>query len=382
MIVIAMCVLYFHDLYASNKVNSSRTYAGLSQKKSHLINRGEKLRNARLDFLNISTYCGVEGELAIYLTETGYFPICVHSKEDMISTRIRQYGLWDDCEDLVSFIWNEFEGGPGRNTAKQRLNIIDVGANIGSCSIRLALLGHRLLSFEPIDGNYKLFEKSIRLNNLSESLQLIKAGASDFDGEASSVIEKGNAGNAIVLSAQSSDREVGRIEEMVRSLTNSTFSRPHAVSLVQLDSYIRDLDYVHLLKLDCQGCEPAALRGADVSLRAGRVRSIVAEFSPPHLHAAGEDPAGLLEALAARGFAVSTLVLGTRVAPARFRDFAARRHAAPILLHARHAAPAADAARRPLAAILVVCAGVAGVAVWSLCAWGRGRGGGTWGKAD
>ena len=365
--MIAVGFVYRQDLLRFRKLKVVRTYAGLSQKKSHLLDRGDQLRKALSHFQNMRMECGVEGELAVYRAANGYFPICIHSKVDMISDRIRQYGVWDDCEDLVWFLWNEFEGGPGGggyHRERGKLSIMDVGANIGSCSIRLALLGHTVLSFEPDESNYKLFERSIQLNNLSDSLLIFKAGASDIRGEGSLVVEKGNAGNAVIVPQQSTDNELSRIKELVRSVENSTFSYPYPVSLVRLEPYIRDLGRVHLLKLDCQGCELAALRGADASLAAGRVRSVVVEFSPAHLRAAGEDPAGLLEALAAHGFTVSTLVMGTHVPPQEFRDFAGRRNSAPIMLHGRHASIVAGVptAQRRLTWTLCGAAAAAGAA--------------------
>ena len=217
--------------------NVRPAYAGLSQKKSQLLNRSDAIRLAREEYtLNHQAskfVCGPEGHIEMYVTESGHFPICVHSKEDLISDRIRQYGVWDDCEELVWFVWNEFQGGPGRGPVKQsRLNIIDVGANIGSCSIRLALLGHRVFSFEPVDTNYLLFERSVQLNNLSNSLTLIKAGASDHDGEATVVIEEGNRGNAVLLNqSRLCSKAIREIEVLVRSVPNSSFACASSVAL-------------------------------------------------------------------------------------------------------------------------------------------------------
>ncbi len=257
---------------------------------------------------------------------------------------------------------------------KTSLNIIDVGANIGCCSIRLAMLGHKILSFEPVEANYALFERSVQLNNVSALVTIIKAGASDVHEPGTAIVEAGNAGNSLVLNQREDDPvRTGTVEALVRSIPNSSFSRTPVV-LQQLAPHVARLGRVDLLKLDCQGCEPAALRGAGrAALDAGRVRHVVAEFSPVHLRAAGEDPAGLLEALSARGFALSTLVAGSRVPPARFRALAARTGDAPLMLHARHSAANAPT-NSPVMAVtaLAAAAAVACVArIW--CTW--------WGRA-
>jgi FkbM family methyltransferase len=253
------------------------------------------------------------------------------------------------------------------------LNIIDVGANIGCCSIRLAMLGHKVLSFEPVEANYELFERSVQLNNVSELVTIIKAGASDINEKGTAIIEAGNAGNSLVLNHREYAREnTEAVEALVRSIPNSTFSRT-PVALQQLEPHLARLGRVHLLKLDCQGCEPAALRGAGRSaLDAGQVRNVVMEFSPGHLRAAGEDPVGLLEGLAARGFGLATLVMGTHIPPARFRSFAARSAHDSLLLHARHAT--AGAPHTPLAPAAAGAAAAAAAACLLAAWWGwRGR---------
>ncbi len=376
-------VVYYWASRSTSTPKRSRGRSGLVQKKSFTLDRAERVSRARIAIAggNFRDVCGRHGELVKYVTEKEDFPICVHLPQDMISDRVRKHGFWDDCEDLVWFIWNEFQGGPrNRSAGITSLNIIDVGANIGCCSIRLALLGHKVLSFEPVEANYELFERSVQLNNISSLVTIVKAGASDVHEQRNAIIEAGNAGNSLVLIRREDGQETtGTVEALVRSIPNSTFSRA-PIDLELLEPHVLRLGRVDLLKLDCQGCEPAALRGAGrAALDAGRVRNVVAEFSPAHLRAAGEDPAGLLEALSARGFGITTLVTGTRVLPASFGAFAARSGDAPLILHARHAAAITHA---PAAAVAALAAAAAAGAGCFLAGWWVWRVRATTSKAD
>ncbi|CAE7533492.1 CYP71D11 [Symbiodinium sp. CCMP2592] len=64
-----------------------------------------------------------------------------------------------------------------------------------------------------------------------------------------------------------------------------------------IDSYLSDVHTVELLKLDVEGYEMGALRGAEWLLSEGRVHFLVMEFHPGMLGSSGTDPEGLLEFL-------------------------------------------------------------------------------------
>ena len=48
--------------------------------------------------------------------------------------------------------------------------------------------------------------------------------------------------------------------------------------------------HIHLLKMDCQGCELKALRGATKLLEAKRIHAMAFEYSPEWLRANGDEP--------------------------------------------------------------------------------------------
>ena len=56
--------------------------------------------------------------------------------------------------------------------------VVDVGGHIGNHSIQFAKKAKKVFAFEPIEQNYKLFEKNIVLNNI-KNVELFKIAAAD-----------------------------------------------------------------------------------------------------------------------------------------------------------------------------------------------------------
>ncbi len=131
--------------------------------------------------------CGPGGEMCAYTEASDTFYMCVHAHKDVISDRIRDRGMWDDCEDIVWLVWSHFgkrlspsekrkkkprheswashmavagsdvvagnleadmaighsvlSGGSSADSAYERIQaqlvVVDVGANIGMCTCAL-----------------------------------------------------------------------------------------------------------------------------------------------------------------------------------------------------------------------------------------------------
>lgn len=218
------------------------------------------------------------------------FTLNVHPKGDVVSDQFYDRGYWPDCIEHLSKI-NKLFG------EKKKLVIVDVGANIGSCSMLFASKTHKVYSFEPLARNFALLNKSIQENkHLEGRIVATNAGI----GPAGTIhmsqkviySETGNFGNSIVEGGGGKDDTISK-EELYRlaSKGGRTYTRS-VIHMTTLDHVIKE--HVNYMKLDCQGCELKALRGATTLLKVHGVDLIRLEFAVDWIKAQKEDPLDLL----------------------------------------------------------------------------------------
>jgi FkbM family methyltransferase len=129
--------------------------------------------------------------------------------------------------------------------------VLDVGANIGAYTIQLGrrLRGNgRLIAIEPVPANVQRLRQNIEANGLTGMVDVVNVAVADHDGIVhlrGAKGSEGRAGNAVVA-----DSGV-------------------AASVTTLDSVVetRGILRCDLIKLDIEGCEFSALRGAVRLLR-------------------------------------------------------------------------------------------------------------------
>lgn len=138
--------------------------------------------------------------------------------------------------------------------------LIDVGANIGAfCFLAADVLrarGGRAFAVEPLARNSRFFEESLRANRLGDVIELLPVAAGDAEG-------------TLLLEEQRS----GEIAN-ARPLTWTKEDAPAAarVPMTTLDALVREhgIANVQFLKLDIEGAELFALRGAVMLLQTQR----------------------------------------------------------------------------------------------------------------
>lgn len=149
--------------------------------------------------------------------------------------------------------------------------VLDVGANIGFMTVASACANASIsvVAYEPHPG---LFERLSRNRDtwfnqrpdLRGRIQLVNAAISDRDGTASLRIPRGFAGNQGIASIGSGELVDGMTAVQVDAMT--------------LDQLVEsDRRSVGLLKIDIEGHELAAFRGAERALSKGKIRDIVFE---------------------------------------------------------------------------------------------------------
>jgi FkbM family methyltransferase len=158
-----------------------------------------------------------------------------------------------------------------RRTIRPGQTVLDIGANVGVFTVTMAgLVGPtgKVYAFEPLEKLASLLERSIKENTFGDRVVLERAAVSDTAGRAQlvSAAKTINEGGAYLRAGES---EVPR----GHNLTD--------VPLLTLDSYSLRRP-VHFIKIDIEGAEPLALRGAKRLLQEDRP-VILSELHPTQL---------------------------------------------------------------------------------------------------
>jgi FkbM family methyltransferase len=164
--------------------------------------------------------------------------------------------------------------------------VVDLGANVGWFAVQAVLAGARVHAFEPVPGIADVAERNIERANAAGPGRgvLHRCAAGDAAGTASIVLAPENRGDnrvtggavpADLAGAETIEIEVRTVDELVE-------------------------DAARVLKVDTQGSEWLALRGARRLLERSRELALLIEFWPYALR--GADPRELLDFLFAEGF--------------------------------------------------------------------------------
>lgn len=165
----------------------------------------------------------------------------------------------------------------------------DVGANTGFVAVRMAAAARdaRVVAFEPLPLNYHLVCANALLNDLP--IRAVQCAVSDAEGEASF--------SQAQDSAYSSLLPVGRKAE----------ARKISVAMVTLADFMQreGIPRIDVLKLDVEGAEERALRGAAAVLSdpARAPRLVMIELYDANLHAFGTSIGAVVELMRGFGYA-------------------------------------------------------------------------------
>jgi FkbM family methyltransferase len=161
----------------------------------------------------------------------------------------------------------------------------DVGANVGYMAVHMGEVAGpegTVLAFEPEPRNFAVLAENARVARWRNVIPFAAA-----IGEASGAID-------LYLSPHD-----GGDHRTVSSDTSRAHIRVPVVSLDELAE--RRRTPIHFVKMDIQGAEAAAIRGARAVLRRPELRGLVLEFWPGALRDAGEDPEAVLAEIRASG---------------------------------------------------------------------------------
>ncbi|KAL1816056.1 hypothetical protein ACET3Z_018630 [Daucus carota] len=139
----------------------------------------------------------------------------------------------------------------GRMRGEGKMGLfVDVGANVGMASFAAAVMGFRVLAFEPVFENLQRICEGIYFNRLGDLVTVFEAAASD------------RVGNITF------HKLVGRLDNSAVSASGAklAFKSNEEVALqvrtIPLDELISESEPVLLIKIDVQGWEYHVLKGA------------------------------------------------------------------------------------------------------------------------
>ncbi|XP_048531185.1 uncharacterized protein LOC125510143 [Triticum urartu] len=145
--------------------------------------------------------------------------------------------------------------------------VVDVGANVGMAAFAAAVMGFRVVAFEPVFENLQRICDGVYLNRVQDQVVVYHAAASD------------RVGNITM------HKVIGRLDNSAISATGAKLAFKSneevavEVATIPLDEVIPDAERVVLIKIDVQGWESHVLRGASklLSRRRGEAPYLIYE---------------------------------------------------------------------------------------------------------
>ena len=258
-------------------------------------------------------------------THSSVVPMCLIDN-DWVSNNIRQWGSWPDCR-LLLHLWER--SGAGVDGARPDDIFVDIGANIGACTVELlARTNATVIAVEPNPANLYHLTRTLKMASshkrpdFASRVAVLPVGLGPSPAWSTIVADVKNSGNSVIKGVSSHPM---RYRDGA-GVDNVTVELP--VRVLPLDTLLPSgfgARRVRLMKLDVQGSECSVLSGAVRLL--GDVEAITAEYDPSQHRSRvlnGCEPETLRSLLRRNGFSLSSrmtmgeaTVIGHRGAPVR-----------------------------------------------------------------
>jgi FkbM family methyltransferase len=219
-------------------------------------------------------------------------PWAVHDEEVRIDPAVRHLVPHEPEPGLFAFL---------RNTIRPGDVVLDVGAFVGIYAVleaRWSGPSGRVIAFEPTPSSVDIARRHLSFNGLGEDrVRVIEAAVSD------------RAARATLH--QYDAQAMPYVNSLVAAVDTDAEAVRQDVAVVTIDDVCRELKVSpSVIRMDVQGAEIHALRGASHTIRAAKRLSMVVEMHPQCWPAFGVDEASARQTIADLGLTARPLVSG------------------------------------------------------------------------
>lgn len=168
--------------------------------------------------------------------------------------------------------------------------VFDVGAFKGITAQWFARTADRVFAFDPIPAHVAQIERTARVRNL-HNLRVFQRAMSEERGE-----------REFHVTETASHSSLGRVQ-------TSKIVETIKVPVETIDGFAKaeGVDTIDLLKLDVEGYELEALKGAETMIRDGKIAAILFEVSTEVLASLGREAAPVFEFLRSHDYDIFTI---------------------------------------------------------------------------
>lgn len=187
---------------------------------------------------------------------------------------------------------------------------VDAGANIGVFTCTLAALGWSVHSFEPFPATFSRLACNVARNHVERACRLQRVALGPTSGQAQFAYQADSPATNHFLPPRQPPSEANAI----------------TVEVVTLDEYCacQGIQFIHFLKMDVEGAEPGAIRGARSLLQRRAIELMLIEVCPANLRLLGHDAMELWAEICGVGYEFRRLgrggEIGSAVKEAAFRE--------------------------------------------------------------
>jgi len=252
----------------------------------------KNIENGKLQLSDVSKsiYASPERKLIDTLNQVGEGPI---KTKDNINMFLDPTDYAVSGYLSVNKIWEPFETFLFKQLIKKNTNFIDIGSHIGYYTLLCSSKAKngKIISFEPSTRNFKILQKNIKFNNLT-NVEIIEKAVSDQNKSTFLYIsDSSNTGDNRLF-----DKDFFGQNNQIKHIN---------ISCIRLDDYLKKSKFTpDIIKMDIQGGEMKALLGMKNTLISASHLAIFCEFWPEGILATGESPKEFLETFQELGFKI------------------------------------------------------------------------------